>query len=182
MKSLLITALLMAALAPPAAQAQVRKGLQGWRTIERVLRSPRCMNCHPRSDVPTQFDAESPHFLGVVRGPHDHGAAGMHCSMCHQARNQEIANIPGAADWSVAPRSMGWQGLGSAALCRVLVDRKANGGRSPAALREHMTTHSLVLWAWNPGAGRKPPDVTRAQLKTALDAWVAAGAPCPKGA
>lgn len=34
----------------------------------KVIESPRCMNCHPRGDSPTQKDGE-PHMPPVVRGP-----------------------------------------------------------------------------------------------------------------
>jgi hypothetical protein len=45
---------------------------------------------------------------------------------------------------------------------------------------EHMKTDPLVLWGWNPGAGRTTPPLSQEQLVLALEAWVSAGMPCPK--
>lgn len=44
---------------------------------------------------------------------------------------------------------------------------------------EHMRTDPLVLWAWNPGNGRTLPPIPHERFVRDLDAWVAAGGPCP---
>jgi hypothetical protein len=138
------------------------------------------MNCHPRGDVPTQGDDMHPHGMNVQRGLDGTGAAAMHCSTCHQINNQALANIPGAPNWHLSPRSMGWVGLSSSDLCRTLKDRSKNGNRSPADISKHMTGDALVLWGWTPGEGRSPPAVPVRMLEEALDQWVRAGAPCPR--
>jgi hypothetical protein len=38
--------------------------------------------------------------------------------------------VPGAPHWQLAPRSMGWEDLSDADLCRVLKDSRKNKGRS----------------------------------------------------
>ena len=76
---------------------------------------------------------------------------------------------------------MGWVGLSEGDLCRTLLDRRKNGGRSVADLVNHMTGgDALVTYAWNPGGQRTPPPLSVDALKAAVDAWAAAGAPCPK--
>jgi hypothetical protein len=73
---------------------------------------------------------------------------------------------------------MGWTGLSIGELCRTLLDRSKNGGRSTADLVQHMTSDPLVLWAWQPGAERSVPPLSPPELKIALDVWSKAGAPC----
>jgi hypothetical protein len=150
-----------------------------WRTIERVLTSPRCLNCHPRGDRPTQGDAMRVHRLNVQRGPEGHGVAAMRCATCHQNRNQDMAGVPGAPHWHLAPASMGWVGLSAGELCRAIKDPTRNGDRSLIALATHMTEDALVRWAWTPGRGRSPPPVARDELAAALEGWIKSGAPCP---
>lgn len=155
-------------------------GLIAYERVASVLESPRCMNCHPRGDRPSQGDDRHVHLMNVQRGPANKGLPGMACSTCHQMRNNDAARVPGAPHWRLAPKSMGWTGLSRGELCRTLLDRGKNGGRTPAALVKHMTQDELVLWAWSPGAGRAPPPITAAELKSALEAWVDASTPCPQ--
>ncbi len=181
----LAIALSLGMAAAAGAQTASPEAGRAWSQIEQVLTSPRCINCHPASDRPTQTDAMRPHQMSVTRGPSDHGAPGLHCSACHQTRNNDASGVPGAPHWGLAPRSMGWVGLTSGELCRRLKDPAANGNRSVADLVKHMTEDALVLWAWQPGRNgrgeeRKPPPVTIAQLGEALGTWAAAGAPCPE--
>jgi hypothetical protein len=160
---------------PPAADA-----LTAYDLIASVLQGPRCLNCHPRGDRPTQGDDRHIHGMNVQRGIDGNGMPAMRCSTCHQEHNSDMAGVPGAPHWHLAPASMGWAGLGKAALCRTLLDRAKNGGRSVADLIAHMTGDKLVRWAWDAGARRSAPPLTVDELKTALDGWAMAGAPCPK--
>jgi hypothetical protein len=154
-------------------------GVAAFERIASVLQSPRCMNCHPRSDRPSQGNDRHTHLMNVQRGPNDRGLPAMGCVTCHQEHNNDRAGVPGAPHWHLAPKSMGWTGLSLAALCRTLLDPKKNGGRSVTALATHMTTDKLVLWAWQPGVGRMAPPLSQDDLKHALDLWAKAGAPCP---
>jgi hypothetical protein len=178
--SAIATSILGVALAAPlAGLAQAQDGAAAWRTIARVLASPRCLNCHPRGDTPTQADDMHRHRPAVQRGRDDAGIAAMRCAACHANRNQEIAGVPGAPHWQLAPASMGWTGLASGALCRTIKDMSRNGNRSVPALVTHMTEDALVRWAWTPGASRTPPPVPLGEFVSALNAWATAGAPCP---
>lgn len=154
-------------------------GLAAFDRVVMVLQAPRCLNCHPRSDRPRQSDDRHIHLMNVQRGGDGRGAAAMRCSTCHQQHNNDAAGIPGAPNWHLAPRPMGWQGLSKGALCRTLLDRRKNGGRSVDDLIKHMTTDKLVLWAWSPGPGRALPPLAADEFKSALEAWAQAGAPCP---
>jgi hypothetical protein len=42
-----------------------------------------------------------------------------------------------------------------------------------------METDPLVLWAWNPGAGRSKPALSHDEFVRALKIWAEAGLPCP---
>lgn len=148
--------------------------------IGKVLQHPRCLNCHPRTDSPTQTDAMRPHTPRVVRGSANAGAPGLPCSSCHHEANFDPARVPGAPHWALAPREMAWQGKTLGQICRQIKDRQRNGGRSLEALEEHMAHDALVGWAWHPGAGRTPAPGTQADFGSLFSAWVETGAVCPK--
>ena len=145
----------------------------------KVLQHPRCMNCHPATERPTQTDGMRPHQPLVVRGADGHGAAGMRCTACHHAGNFDPAHVPGHPDWHLAPATMAWQGRSLAQICSQIKDRARNGGRNLAALIHHVSEDSLVGWAWAPGAGRTPAPGTQAQFGVLMKAWAATGAFCP---
>ena len=44
---------------------------------------------------------------------------------------------------------------------------------------EHVAHDELVGWGWEPGVGRAPVPIPRAQVAAALRTWMEAGAPCP---
>ena len=177
--AIVLVAHLGANLQPTRAQTSAQPGLAAFEQIASVLQSPRCLNCHPRGDRPMQGDARRIHAMNVQRGADDQGLPAMRCGTCHQGRNNDLAGIPGAPHWHLAPRSMGWTGLSLSELCRTLLDPQKNGGRSVPDLVKHMTGDALVLWAWQPGRGRTPPPLSTQELNAALDLWAAAGAPCP---
>jgi len=156
-------------------------GLAAYDRFVAVLQAPRCLNCHPRGDRPHQGDDRHIHLMNVQRGADGYGMAVMRCPACHQQHNADMARVPGAPGWHLAPRSMAWEGLSKAGLCRMLLDRRRNGGRSVGDLVIHMTTDKLVLWAWSPGANRSLPPLTADEFKSALETWAKAGAPCPRG-
>jgi len=51
--------------------------------------NPRCLNCHPDGDRPSQGDAY-PHQPPVQRGDDGHGVTAMRCATCHQKANFAI--------------------------------------------------------------------------------------------
>jgi hypothetical protein len=145
----------------------------------KVLQHPRCVNCHPATERPTQTDWMRPHQPLVVRGADGHGAAGMPCTACHHAGNFDPGHIPGHPDWHLAPATMAWQGRSLAQVCSQIKDRARNGGRDLVALIHHVSADSLVGWAWAPSAGRTPAPGTQAQFGELMKAWAATGAFCP---
>src|SRR6202171_4855852 len=76
----------------------------------RVLQHPRCLNCHPVGERPTQGNDGHPPSPLVVRGADGKGAIGLRCTTCHQSANYEPSGVPGHPLWHVAPKSMAWQG------------------------------------------------------------------------
>jgi hypothetical protein len=146
----------------------------------KVLQHPRCMNCHPATERPTQTDRMRPHQPLVVRGVNGHGAPGMPCKACHHAGNFDAGHIPGHPDWHLAPATMAWQGRSLAQICSQIKDRARNGGRDLPALIRHVSQDSLVGWAWTPGAGRTPAPGTQRQFGDLVNAWAATGAFCPQ--
>ncbi|KIZ40803.1 MULTISPECIES: hypothetical protein [Rhodopseudomonas] len=148
----------------------------------KVIASPRCMNCHPAGDRPTQTDRMTPHQPLVVRGPSGTGAlGGMACATCHHDANFDAAGVPGNPKWAVAPIEMAWQGKTLGQICTQIKDRTRNGSKDMAALIHHMADDELVGWGWHPGAGRTPAPGTQKQFGELIKAWADAGAACPKG-
>lgn len=144
-----------------------------------VLRDPRCMNCHPRDDRPRQGNDRHPHSQNVVRGEDGLGFVNMRCTSCHREENNRNSGVPGAPGWHLAPLSMGWQGLNDAELCAALKDEKRNGGKSLAALVEHVDKDKVVLWGWKPGGMRDPVPVPHDKFVAQFKEWAGANAPCP---
>ncbi|RKG72342.1 Isoquinoline 1-oxidoreductase subunit [Corallococcus terminator] len=146
----------------------------------RVMLHPRCVNCHPAGDSPTQGDAFQLHDPPVARGPGDQGVPGLECTSCHQEKNAELARVPGAPKWHLAPRVMAWQGRTPQSLCEQLKDPARNGGKSLAEIIEHSAHDELVGWGWKPGADRVPAPGTQAEFGALVAAWVKDGAECPR--
>ena len=145
----------------------------------KVMLHPRCTNCHPQGDSPTQGNAQL-HDPPVARGQHDQGVAGLRCVSCHQDHNLELARVPGAPKWQLAPKIMAWVGRTPASLCAQVKDPARNGGKSLAAIAEHAAHDPLVAWGWAPGHEREPAPGTQAQYGALVHAWVEAGAACPQ--
>ena len=148
----------------------------------KVIGHPRCLNCHPVSDSPTQGDEMAVHYPPVERGPDGRGVVGMECSTCHGAENVAFLvserSLPGHEPWALAPRSMGWQGLSMGEVCRAMKDPSKNGGRTLEAVHEHHAEDGLVGWAWHPGEGRTPAPGDHATFGALTQAWIDAGASC----
>jgi hypothetical protein len=145
----------------------------------KVIQHPRCLNCHPGGDRPSQGADMHPHHPVVVRGADGHGATGLRCMACHQAANVEASKVPGHPAWHLAPLSMAWQQRSLGQICEQLKDRKRNGDKSLAEINEHMEHDTLVGWGWAPGGDREPAPGTQAQFGALMKAWAEAGAACP---
>ena len=145
----------------------------------KVLQSPRCQNCHPVGERPTQGDDMHPHLPLVVRGQDDQGAIAMRCATCHQVANFQPAGVPGAPKWHMAPVEMAWQGKSLGAICEQIKDPARNGKRTLAQLHDHMAHDALVGWGWHPGGTRTPAPGTQKEFGELVAAWIQTGAACP---
>ncbi|MET0240678.1 MAG: Isoquinoline 1-oxidoreductase subunit [Sphingobium sp.] len=150
----------------------------------KVITSPRCLNCHPRTDRPRQGDAMILHNPPVTRGNKEgKGAPGLECATCHGPHNVAFADgkgsIPGHPLWHLAPIEMAWEGKTLGQICAQIKDRTRNGGKTLAQIHEHNGNDTLVGWAWNPGPGRTPAPGTQAQFGELTKAWIDTGAKCP---
>jgi len=191
----IITALVLAA---PVAGQDLR-GPEAFTSIEekterskalfeemaKVITHPRCMNCHPVGNLPSQGDEMRPHNPPVVRwGEGGFGPPGLHCTSCHGAENVEFAgdegSIPGHEPWHLPPVSMGWVGLSVGEICAQIKDPERNGDRTLADIEEHNATDGLVGWAWNPGKGRTPAPGSQEVFGQLTTSWIETGAACPE--
>lgn len=152
----------------------------------KVILHPRCVNCHPAGDRPTQGMDMHPHQPPVSRGEADFGLAGMTCNTCHGADNftvvgqaETIKSIPGNPKWKLAPIEMAWQGKSLGEICAQIKDPARNGGKSLEEIVHHMAEDELVGWGWHPGAGREPVPGTQQAFGDLIRYWVETGAACP---
>ena len=150
-----------------------------FREAGKVLQHPRCLNCHPAGDRPSQTDLMRPHQPLVVRGEDGLGAPGLGCPTCHHAANFDPARVPGDPAWHLAPLEMTWQQRSLGQICEQIKDPARNGNRDMAVILDHMANDHLVGWAWSPGADRTPAPGTQAQFGVLMRAWAAAGGQCP---
>jgi hypothetical protein len=132
---------------------------------DKVLSSPRCVNCHPAGDRPLQGETHRLHQPPVARGSDGFGTAAMRCSTCHQGANFDRVGVPGHPHWHLAPREMAWQDKTAGEICTQIKDPARNGGRSLQEITTHIATDSLVGW---PG----PPDSAAPRLPAPKANWV----------
>jgi hypothetical protein len=144
----------------------------------KVFQHPRCLNCHPAGDQPTQGTDFHLHVMNVQRGKDDHGAVGMRCSTCHGTENNLNSGVPGAPKWALAPRNMAWQGLSKKQLCESLKDPNRTHMTAEEFIK-HNAEDELVAWGWKPGPGREPAPGTQKQFGELVAKWIHSGAYCP---
>ena len=165
-----------------AIQDQKKRSAALFDEMAKVITHPRCMNCHPVNNRPTQRDEMRPHQPPMVRED-GMGPPGSHCNACHTSKNfiyvSAPGSVPGHAPWQLAPVSMGWVGLTVGEICAQLKDPKRNGERSLADLHKHNAEDGLVGWAWDPGEGRTPAPGTQEIFGALTKAWIDTGAVCP---
>ncbi len=169
--------------APRTPQPDASASREAFLQVYKILTSPRCQNCHPAGDSPLQGDDSHVHLQNVKRGKDGLGVYGMRCTTCHQSSNVSGEHMPpGNPKWSLpAPEhKMIIVGRSPGELCRQLKDPKQTGGRSLQQLLEHVSSDDLVGWAWDPGTGRTPPPLSRAEAVAQMKNWIAGGAACPQ--
>ncbi len=169
----------------PVEEAKMSDPEKAYYTMMEVLTHQRCINCHPAGDRPLQGEDSHIHNFNVKRGPDNHGVPGFKCNNCHQAENNNYSGVPGAPEWSLAPKSMAWEGLTPAEIATSMLDKEKNGGRTLDEVVKHLTEHELVLWAFEPGIDaegnpREKPPVSEEDYIKAVKEWAAAGAPIPE--
>jgi hypothetical protein len=147
--------------------------------IAKVLTHARCVNCHTPDETPRQGDSHQIHDPPVARGTGDRGVAGMMCTGCHQDHNVELARVPGAPGWHLAPPAMVWLDRSPGQICEQMKDRARNGQRSLAQIQDHLAHDRLVAWGWTPGADRTAAPGSQEALGVLATAWIETGAECP---
>jgi cytochrome c5 len=178
-----LTATIAVSLAARGAKQDTEASRAAFLQVYRVLTSPRCQNCHPAGDAPLQGDDSHVHLQNVKRGKDGHGVYGMRCDTCHQTKNLAGEHMPpGDPKWSLPSpeQKMVFVGRSPAELCKQLKDTKQNGGRTLAALVDHIANDDLVGWGWNPGDGRTLPPLTRVETAAQTKVWAEGGAACPE--
>ncbi|WDF66810.1 hypothetical protein PQ465_10890 [Sphingobacterium oryzagri] len=165
----------------PAANKDSIRSVEAFKKVYTVLMSPRCVNCHPRGDVPLQGDDSHLHAMFPKRGHDGKGILTMKCTNCHQSENTVGLHMPpGNANWHLPPADMKmvFEGKSARELALQLVDPTKNGNKSLQDLIKH-ADDDLVLWGWNPGEGRTLPPMSHAAFKKAWITWIEAGAYAP---
>ena len=155
--------------------------VMAFKDVYSVLMSPRCLNCHPKGDVPLQGDDSHLHSMMPKRGKDGKGLFAMKCTNCHQPANSAgVHTPPGNAEWQLPPADMKmvFEGKTPHQLAKQLIDPATNGHKDLQKLITH-ADDGLVLGAWNPGEGRTLPPLTHAQFKKAFLTWLTTGAFAP---
>ncbi|KOS05123.1 hypothetical protein AM493_03020 [Flavobacterium akiainvivens] len=155
--------------------------VKAFQKVYSVLMSPRCMNCHPKGDVPLQGEDSHLHQMMPQRGKDGKGLYAMKCTNCHQPENTPGLHMPpGHKDWHLPPADMKmvFEGKTAHELAKQLVDPKQNGGKDLKKLVEH-ADDGLVKTGWNPGEGLKKPPLTHAEFKKSWIEWIEKGAYAP---
>ena len=160
------------------AQGNAEDSIKAFMDAAKVFQHPRCTNCHAKGDGPQQTNEGREHMFNVKRGPNDRGVGGYTCKSCHQSAN--IAGIPGADDWHMAPRAMSWGDATPAEICGTVTDKSRNGNRAPKGVVLHVENDILVNWAWAPGDKRSTPPLSHEDFVKLIRRWVITGGHCPK--
>ena len=148
----------------------------------KVLMSPRCMNCHPKGDIPLQGDDSHLHTQGVKRGLDGKGVYALKCANCHQPQNTlGIHMPPGNPQWHLPPSNMKmvFEGKSPRELAAQLKDPKRNGNKTMAQLIDHVSNDKLVLGGWDPGEGRTLPPLSHDEFAKNFKTWIDKGAYLP---
>ncbi|RYZ30128.1 MAG: hypothetical protein EOP49_40075 [Sphingobacteriales bacterium] len=155
--------------------------VKAFKDVYKVLMSPRCMNCHPKGDIPLQGDKSVLHSMQPKRGKDGKGLSAMKCMNCHQPSNSPgLHTPPGNPEWHLPPADMKmvFERKSPHELAKQLIDPNRNGHKDMAKLIAH-ADDGLVLAGWNPGEGRTVPPLTHAQFKKAWITWLETGAYAP---
>ena len=157
------------------------ESVEAFRQVYTVLMSPRCMNCHPKGEVPLQGDDSHLHTMAPKRGKDGHGLYAMKCANCHQPENTPgLHTPPGNPKWALPPGDMKmvFEGRKPRELALQIMDYNKNGHKNKQQLLEH-ARDTLVKSGWNMGGGRVPPPLAYNDFVKAWDTWIQKGAYAP---
>lgn len=152
-----------------------------FKQVYKVLMSPRCLNCHPKGDIPLQGDNSVVHTMQPKRGKDGKGVYAMKCTNCHQTSNSPgLHTPPGSPEWHLPPADMKmvFEGKTAHELAKQLINPELNGHKDIQKLIAH-ADDGLVKAGWNPGKGRTVPPLTHVQFKKAWITWLQTGAYAP---
>lgn len=152
-----------------------------FKQVYKVLMSPRCVNCHPKGDIPLQGDNSVVHSMQPKRGKDGKGMYAMKCANCHQPSNSPgLHTPPGNPEWHLPPADMKmvFEGKTAHELAKQLINPQLNGHKDLQQLIAH-ADDGLVKAGWNMGGGRTAPPLTHAQFKKAWITWLKTGAYAP---
>ena len=139
-----------AELRPPSAFAAISDPQARSRMLfteaAKVIMNPRCMNCHPATDRPTQGNDMHPHSPPVTRGADGGGVPGNTCGACHMNRNVPIfagqqtsfQSLPGHSRWG--SRRSRWRGRASRSA------RSAGRSRTRGATADVISRCCTSIW------------------------------------
>lgn len=158
------------------------ESVRAFMQVYKVLKSPRCMNCHPAGESPLQGDDSHLHTMNVQRGVDGTGVYAAKCSNCHQPANVPgVHTPPGNPKWKLPPADMKmvFEGKTAKQLALQIMNYNENGHKNKKQLLEH-ARDTLVKAGWNMGEGRVPPPMSYKAFVSAWDTWINKGGYAPK--
>ena len=157
----------------------VTRSIALFRKAGKVFQNPRCLNCHPVGDRPTQTDRmDTAPALGRAR--HRRTRRARSCVQ-HLSPRGEFRRRRRTGKSGVASRSR-FNGVAGTVLGRDLRANQRSGAKrrqGHGCVVKHVSEDSLVGWAWSPGGKRPPAPGTQAEFGALMRAWAASGAHCP---
>jgi hypothetical protein len=158
------------------------QSVRAFMQVYKVLKSPRCMNCHPVGDAPLQGDDSHTHTMNVKRGKDGNGLYAVKCSNCHQSVNTPgLHTPPGNPNWKLPPANMKmvFQGRSAHDLALQLMDYNRNGRKNKEQLLAH-ASDTLLKSGWHMGEGRTLPPLSYNDFYKAWNTWIVKGAYAPR--
>ena len=155
--------------------------VKAFQKVYTVLMSPRCVNCHPKGDIPLQGDDSHIHDMFPKRGTDGKGLYAMKCANCHQPENTIGLHVPpGNPNWHLPPADMKmvFEGKTASQLAKQLIDPNKNGHKNKEQLIKH-ADDGLVLSGWKPAEGHAKPPLSHKEFKEAWITWIEKGAYAP---
>ncbi len=146
----------------------------------KVFLHPRCMNCHPKADIPLQGDDSHLHAQGVKRGVDGKGLYALKCKNCHQDENLKGDYLPpGSPGWHLPPANMKmvFEGKTPRQLAMQFKDPKVTGFKNfKKDMMHHVEKEPLVLHSWT---YRTPPPLSHEEFVAKVKEWIDKGAAIP---